>query len=44
MEEKILNEQESLELITQMINQTKKETVVGSGDTYLVWGYLCTFI
>ena len=44
MEEKKLNEQESLELITQMINQTKKETAVGSGDTYLVWGYLCTFI
>ena len=44
MEEKTLNEQESLELITQMINQTKTETAVGSGDTYLVWGYLCTFI
>ena len=44
MEEKKLNEQESLELITQMINQTKKETAVGSGDIYLVWGYLCTFI
>lgn len=44
MEEKSLNEQESLELITRMINQTKKESAAGSGDTYLVWGYLCTFI
>ena len=44
MEEKKLNEQESLELITRMINQTKKETAVGSGNVFLVWGYLCTFL
>lgn len=44
MEEKKLNEQESLELITRMINQTKQETAIGSGNVFLVWGYLCTFI
>lgn len=44
MEEKNLNEKESLELITRMINQTKKETAVGSGNVFLVWGYLCIFM
>ena len=44
MEDKKLNEQESLELISQMINQTKKESAVGSGDVYLIWGYICTLI
>lgn len=44
MEEKNLNEMESLELITRMINQTKKESAVGSGNVFLVWGYLCTFM
>ena len=44
MEEKKLNEQESLDLIAQMINQTKKESAVGSGNTFLVWGYLCTLM
>ena len=44
MEEKKLNEQESLELITRMINQTKQESAIGSGNVFLVWGYLCTFM
>ena len=44
MEEKKLNEQESLELITRMIDQTKQETAIGSGNVFLVWGYLCTFM
>lgn len=44
MEDKKLNEQESLELISQMINQTKKESAVGSGDIFLIWGYICTLI
>lgn len=44
MEDKKLNEQESLELITRMINQTKQETALGSGNVFLVWGYLCTFM
>jgi len=44
MEDKMINEQESLELITRMINQTKKESALGSGNIFLVWGYLCTFM
>ena len=44
MEEKNLNEMESLELITRMINQTKKESAIGSGNVFLVWGYLCAFM
>ncbi len=44
MDDKKLNEQESLELISQMINQTKKESAVGSGDIFLIWGYICTLI
>ena len=44
MEEKKITEQESLELISQMIQQTKKESAIGSGNIFLVWGYLSTFI
>ena len=44
MEEKKLTEKESLELITLMINQTKKESAIGSGNIFLVWGYLCAFM
>lgn len=41
MEEKKISEKESLELISQMIQQTKKDSAIGSGDTFLIWGYLC---
>lgn len=41
MEEKKITEQESLEIISQMIQQTKKDSAIGSGDTFLIWGYLC---
>ena len=41
MEEKKISEKESLELISQMIQQTKKDSVIGSGDMFLMWGYLC---
>lgn len=44
MEDKKITEQESLELITKMIQQTKKESAIGSGNIFLVWGYLCTFM
>lgn len=44
MEDKKITEQESLELISQMIQQTKKETAIGSGNMFLMWGYLCTFM
>lgn len=40
MENKKLNEQESLALIAQMIQNSKKGLVVGSGNSFLFWGYL----
>ena len=40
MENKKLNEQESLALITQMIQNSKKGLVVGSGNSFIFWGYL----
>ena len=40
MEEKKISEQESLDLISQMIEQTKRDSSIGSGDTFLVWGYI----
>lgn len=42
MEEKKITEQESLQLISQMIQQTKRDSAIGSGDGFLIWGYLCT--
>lgn len=39
MEERLLNEKESLELITQMINSSKKNMEVGQGNIMLFWGY-----
>ena len=33
MEERLLNEKESLELITQMINSSKKNMEIGQGIT-----------
>ena len=39
MENKKLNEQESLALITQMIQNSKKGLVVGSRNSFLFWGY-----
>ncbi len=44
MEEKKITEKESLELISQMILQTKKESAIGSGNIFLIWGYLCTIM
>lgn len=44
MEEKKISEQESLELITRMINQTKKDLSVGNGNSFLMWGYLSAAI
>lgn len=42
MEEKKLNEKESLELITQMIQNSKKNLQLGDGNMFLLWGYLST--
>ncbi len=43
MEDKKITEQESLELITRMIQQTKKDSSIGSGNMFLMWGYLNVF-
>lgn len=40
MEDKELNERESLELITRMIQNTRRSLNVGSGNMFLLWGYL----
>ena len=40
MEEKKLNERESLELITRMIQETKNKLEVGDGNVLLIWGYV----
>ncbi len=42
MENRNLNEQESLELITRMIQNTRRNLIVGSGNLFLIWGYLCS--
>lgn len=42
MEERTLNEKESLALITQMINSSKKNMEVGQGNIMLFWGYFTT--
>lgn len=39
MEERQLNEKESLELITRMIQNTQQKLEKGSGMPFLVWGY-----
>ena len=39
MEEKALNEKESLALISRMIEQSKKNIEVGRGNILLYWGY-----
>lgn len=46
MEEKTLNERESLEIITRMIQETKNKLEVGDGNILLIWGYVsvCTAI
>lgn len=40
MEEKNLSQNESLELITRMIKETRNEMERGGGNIYLLWGYL----
>jgi hypothetical protein len=42
MEEKNINEKESLELISQMIQSTKEYIEVGKGNHFLYWGYYTT--
>lgn len=40
MEDRTLNEKESLELITQMIQNTRRNLDAGSGNMFLLWGYM----
>ena len=44
MEEKRLNSQESLELITSMINKSKRQLHVGEGNLLLWWGYTSAIV
>ncbi|MDR0976727.1 MAG: hypothetical protein LBL78_03090 [Prevotellaceae bacterium] len=44
MEEKQLNEQESLELITRMIQNTRSKVTRGAGNPLLIWGYSTVII
>jgi hypothetical protein len=39
MEERQLNEKESLELIARMIQNTQRKMEKGNGMPFLVWGY-----
>ena len=39
MQEKFLNEKESLELITRMIRNTQRKLERGAGGPMLIWGY-----
>lgn len=40
MNDRPINEKESLEIITSMIAQTKKRYMLGDGNIMLLWGYL----
>lgn len=44
MEDKKLSEKESLELITQMIQNTRRNLDTGSGNMFLLWGYVCALL
>ena len=44
MEEKKLSEQESLALITTMINDTRERLAQDSGRPFLIWGYTTVLI
>lgn len=43
MEEKKLTEKESLDLITEMIRNTKRRLELGDGNLMLLWGYTSVF-
>lgn len=44
IQDKQLNEKESLELITKMIHNTKKRIEEGSGTMFLIWGYTTVIV
>ena len=44
MEEKALNEKESLELISQMIRNTQQKLERKNGIPFLIWGYVTVIV
>ncbi|MCD8044127.1 MAG: hypothetical protein LUH10_13830 [Tannerellaceae bacterium] len=44
MQDRQLNEKESLELIANMIRNTKRKMKEGSGTMFLIWGYMTIFV
>ena len=44
MEDKVLNGEESLELISQMIKNTRTKFEKGGGKIFLIWGYTTLFV
>lgn len=44
MEDKVLNEKESLELISQMIRNTQQKLKDGNGKPFLIFGYVTVLI
>lgn len=44
MEDKKMNEKESLELIAQMIQNTRRNLDAGSGNMFLLWGYVSVVV
>lgn len=44
MEDQKMNEKESLELITQMIRNTRRNLDAGSGNLFLLWGYVAVAV
>lgn len=44
MEDRKINEKESLELISRMIQNTRRNLDAGSGNMFLLWGYVCALV
>lgn len=44
MEERTINEKESIEIITSMIAGTRHRLTKGEGNMLLFWGYLCVLV
>ena len=44
MEEKTLNEKESLEIISQMIQQSHKRIADGTGTSFIAWGIIMVIV
>ncbi len=44
MEDRKLSEKESLDIIARMINSSKRNMQIGSGNVLLYWGYSTVFL